>query len=122
LRTLRIVLAFLAGYGISAASSVVFFLATRHDPHAPQPFWFMVLTAVWGIAFAFLGGFVAARISGFRAGQSVAIAIVVVAFLSMVLDAKGAHWSQIVAMVLMAPAAALGASRGEPRRYARIRN
>jgi hypothetical protein len=116
------VLGFLAGYGISAASSIVFFLVSRRDPHAGQPIWFMALTAVWGVAFALLGGFVAARIAGFRAGQSVGIAIVVVAFLSMVLDAKGAHWSQVIAMVLMAPAAALGAARGVPRRYVRIRN
>jgi hypothetical protein len=122
LRALRVVLGFLAGYGISAVSSILFFLATKRDPHALQPIWFMALTAVVGIAFALLGGFVAARIAGFRVGQSVGIAIVVVAFLSMIFDAKGAHWSQVVAMVLMAPAAALGAARGEPRRYARIRN
>lgn len=121
MRALRVVLGFLAGYGISASSSILFFLGTKHDPHAAQPLWFMALTAVWGIAFAFLGGIVAARIAGFRVGQSVGIAIVVVAFLSMILDTKGAHWSQVIAMVLMAPAAALGASRGEPRRYARIR-
>jgi hypothetical protein len=118
----RVVLGFLAGYGISAVSSILFFLATKRDPHGAQPLWFIALTAVWGVAFAALGGFVAARIAGFRVGQSVGIAIVVVAFLSMVLDAKGANWSQVVAMVLMAPAAALGASRGEPRQYARIRN
>jgi drug/metabolite transporter (DMT)-like permease len=117
----RAVPGFLAGYGISAASSIAFFLATHRDPHATQPLWFMALTAVCGIAFALLGGFVAARVGGFRTGQSVGIAIVVVAFLSMVLDAKGAHWSQVVAMVLMAPAAALGAARGTPRRYVRIR-
>jgi RsiW-degrading membrane proteinase PrsW (M82 family) len=120
-RVLRVILGFLAGYGISAASAILFFLAAKRDPHAPQPLWFIVATAVWGIAFALLGGFVAARIAGFRVGQAVGIAIIVVSFLSMIFDARGAHWSQVVAMVLMAPAAAFGASRGEPRRYARIR-
>jgi RsiW-degrading membrane proteinase PrsW (M82 family) len=122
---MRAVLGFVVGYAISLTSSVAYFQLLHRDPHAAAPYWFVAVTALFGVVFAVLAGFVAVKIAGPGRGQktgtAVGIAILVVALLSAVIDVRGAHWSQIVAMVLMAPAAGFGGKLAAERRYARVK-
>jgi hypothetical protein len=106
---------FLVGYGISLASSLAFFFGLHRPPQVAQPIWFMVLTAVYGIVFAMIAGYAAAAIGSYATGFAVGVAIFVASILSLVSDA-GAHWSQYIALVLMSPAAVLGAKLRVMRR------
>jgi len=122
---MRVVLGFVVGYAISLVTSVAFFRLMHQDPHGPAPLWMKALAAAVGVVFALVAGFVAVKIGGPDAGQktgtAVGIAILVVAFLSVIFDIRGAHWSQVGAMVLMAPAAGLGGRLAAERRYARVK-
>ncbi len=111
----RIVLGALTGYVFSAASSAALFLLSHHNPHTPQHVSFIVITIVYGVLFSIAAGFVAAKIGGYQAGVAVGIMIFVVALLSMLMDPRGAHWSQVVALVAMCPSAVLGAKFAAPR-------
>jgi hypothetical protein len=101
---------FLLGYLISGVSSFVLFMASHHDPHQPAPTAFIVFAAIYGMAFAFFGGWVAAKIGGRTTGTAVGVAIAVLSVWSAGLDHVGSHWSQWVAVLLMAPAAVIGAN------------
>lgn len=107
----RRILGFLAGYFVSALSSIAWFTLSGHLPHLPAPVWFMVLTAVYGIGFAILGGYVAAKIGVYGTGVAVGVAIAIISVFSWVTDIGAAHWSQPIALFLMAPAAVFGARR-----------
>ena len=111
---LKTTLAALAGYLLSAVSSVVFFRVTGHSPHASQPAWFIALTVVYGVAFSLQAGYLAARVGGYNAGFAVAVITFTFAMLSALADAHSAHWSQVVALVAMCPAAVVGARLGRP--------
>jgi hypothetical protein len=108
MKTLRQVLGWLVGYGISLASSLAWFAAMHRPPYLAQSNWFMAATAVYGVLFAILGGYIAARIASYPAGFAVGVTIAVLSIISLLVDA-GMHWSQYVALVLMSPAAVLGA-------------
>ena len=47
-----------------------------------RPAWFIVVTAVYGIAFSVLAGYAGAWVGGYGAGFAVAVAIFVVSILS----------------------------------------
>jgi MFS family permease len=109
MKWLRQVGGFLVGYGISMFSSVAWFLLMHRPPHMMQPAWFIAATAVYGIAFSILAGYVAASIGNYPTGFAVAVAIFVASVLSSLADPRHSHWSQVVALVCMCPAAVLGA-------------
>ena len=83
------------------------------DPHAPASLTVMVASTVVGIIAAAVGGFVATRIARARwAGAAVAALIVIGALISIASTrAGGAVWSQVVALVLLAPAALIASGR-----------
>ena len=98
------------------------FQLSGRDPHAPQPLWFVVTSVVYGMVFAALGGFVAARVAparGLRHAAGVAILLALGASVSLLASSgDDATWSQWTALALMAPSAYVGgrfAARG-PRR------
>ena len=108
---LRSVGAVFAGYVVFAISAVLVFQLSGRDPHASAPLAFRVATIVWGAVFAMVGGWLAAHISVRRPalhGAIVAVVIAVLALASMVADSSGARWSQLAAIVVMAPCAWLG--------------
>jgi hypothetical protein len=115
-QALRQLAGFLVGYGISMSSSLAWFLLMRRPPHLWQPVWFMVATAVYGIALSVLSGYVATAIGSYATGFAVAVAIFVVSILSSLADRGHPHWSQVVALVFMCPAAVLGAKLRVRRR------
>lgn len=111
-RVLRTLGAVLGGYLIFALSAVVLYKVTGREPHAPQPLWFMVASVAYGMGFAGLGGFVAARLAPTRSllhAGSVGVVLALGAAVSLVASPGGsATWSQWAALALMAPSAYLG--------------
>jgi hypothetical protein len=69
----------------------------------------MLFTAIYGVAFAFLGGWVAAHISKFSTGCAVGVMIAALSLFSLFTDIGASHWAQMVSLLLMAPAAVAGA-------------
>ena len=108
---LRSIGAVVAGYFVFAASAVLIFQLTGQNPHADAPVAFKIASIVWGAVFALVAGFLAGHVSVRRpAAHAAAVAAVIAlgAVVSLVADRAGAHWSQIAAIVLMAPCAWVG--------------
>ena len=108
----RSVAAVLAGYLVFGVSAVLLFQVSGVAPEAPPSLRFAVFSTLYGIGFAFGGGFLAASLSG-RAetwhGAAVGVIIAVLAAVSMLIQSgSGSLWSQVATLVLMAPAAAAG--------------
>jgi len=110
--TTRVVAGILVGYVIFAASTALFFSLSGRDPHAPQSPAFMTFSIVVGVAFALTGGFIARRISRRNdnaAALGMACIVVLGALISLFASAgAGAHWSQLAALILLAPASFIG--------------
>lgn len=111
-RVLRSLVAVVGGYLIFVLSAVALFQLSGRNPHATQPLWFVTASAVYGMAFAALGGFAAARMAPTRAllhACSVAAIMALGAVASLVASpSTDASWSQWTALALMAPSACLG--------------
>lgn len=112
----RGLLAALLGYVIFAAPAALMFNLMGWDPHAPASTTVVVATTVVGILGAAVGGWVAARVGRARwPGAVVAALIAIGALVSLVTRAGGnAIWSQLVAILLMAPTALLASRRSTP--------
>lgn len=112
MKGLRSLAALVVGYAIFVVSAILLFQLSGHDPHAPQPTWFMIASTAYGMAFAALGGFVAARIAPTRprlhacATAGILAAGAIASLLSS--PATDATWSMWGALLLMAPACCLG--------------
>jgi hypothetical protein len=110
MRVLRAILGALCGYVIFAATGVALGVLSGRNLHAPQPPWFIALTAAYGVLFAGLGGLVAARIGPHRDWAVIGMTCLVVlgaAASLMTSPAADARWSQWSALLLMAPSAYL---------------
>ena len=112
-RTVGLCLAgWLVGYLISAVSSILFFRLGHISPEGPASTTLLWVTAIFGIVFAVIGSVVGAnfaRIYALGIGAAIAFTIGVVAIWSWYETPKAAHWSQAIAVLLMAPAAQFGA-------------
>jgi hypothetical protein len=111
MRLLRIISGVLGGYIVFAFLSVMLFVLTGRDAHQSAPVWFMAATIVAGVCFALLGGMIAAVIAGARVWSlGVTLIIAVGAIVSMFYrpQAASSRWSQVAALLLMAPAAYCG--------------
>jgi hypothetical protein len=108
----RRVLGVIVGYAIFAVSAILLFQLTRRNPHAAQPTMFMAGSIVYGITFAAIGGYVSAVLGGGNSRLQASAVGVVVALGATVSLLAGPHagsvWSRVAALVLMAPAAAIG--------------
>src|SRR5215472_4900681 len=109
---MRTVLAVVAGYLIFAGSAVLLFHLTNVDPHSPAALSFKTFTIAYGLAFAFLSGFVAGNIAwrtDLVCGIALALVIAVGATISMLArPGAGALWTQSAALLLFAPASLAG--------------
>ncbi len=108
----RSVVAVIAGYFIFAVSAFLLFRLTGRDPHAPAAIWFQFITVVYGILFAALGGFIAAVLGKhFEIEHALAVTSLIAAFgaASLLATVKtGAIWTQLAAILIIAPSAMLG--------------
>ena len=108
----RSILAVVAGYLIFALSAFAFFQVSGQPPRQAAPMPIMLGSIAFGMVFAIIGGYVAARLARRRPlahGVAVAVVLALGATISLLstLD-RGAVWSQVAALVLMAPCAVLG--------------
>ena len=108
----RSIVSVIIGYLIFALTAFGLFQISGRPPHQAAPLWFMLGTVIYGCVFALIGRYVAAWLCKRRPlAHSIAVAIVLalgagVSLLSTL--GKGAVWSQVAALALMAPSAALG--------------
>jgi len=109
---LRSVIGVVVGYVVFAASAFAMFRVSGRDPHRVQDAWFVVLSIGWGMACAFAGGYLAGVIAGRKPrlhGGIVAVIVGLGAAASMLSQpGAGSWWSQVAALVLIAPAAFAG--------------
>jgi len=109
---LRSVIAVLVGYIVFAASAYAVFRLSGQAAHAEASAPFMLVSIASGIVFALAGGYVAAWIAGRHPrvhGMAVAALLALGAAVSLVSTlGRGSIWSQVAALTLMAPSAALG--------------
>jgi hypothetical protein len=109
---LRSVLAVLAGYLTFAVTGGLLFAVTGVDPHASPTALFAVGTIVYGMVFAALGGWAAAAVSRDASDRHACFVAAIIAGLAIVSLAvqypHGSVWSQLAAILLMAPSAVIG--------------
>ena len=112
MKIIRSIIAVLFGYFIFAVLAFAFFRISGHAPHQPAPVPVMLGSIVVGAIAALLGGYLAALIAGRRPlAHGVAVAVVLAAGATFSLVSTIGHgsvWSQISALVLMAPCAVAG--------------
>ena len=109
---LRAIIAVIVGWGIFVAATLAIFRLLGHDPHLPASKEVMFVTILWGVGFAFVGGWMAALIGG-RYGRWCARIIAMIIAASSVITGimiygRQPLWSNIAALCLMAPAMWLG--------------
>jgi hypothetical protein len=103
--------AVVAGYFIFAASAVLLFQLSGREPHADVPWTFKLASILWGGVFALVGGWLAAHVSVRRPATHAAFVAVLIAagaIASLLARPSDAMWSQVSALVVMAPCAWLG--------------
>jgi hypothetical protein len=108
---LRSIGAVIAGYFVFAVSAVLLFQLSGRAPHADAPLGFKVATIVWGAVFAMVGGWLAAHVSVRQPathGAAVAALIAGLAIASILASPSNVIWTQIAAIVVMAPCAWMG--------------
>lgn len=112
MKILRSIIAVLFGYLIFAVMAFSFFRISGQAPHQTAPMLVMLGSIVVGAAGALLGGYVAAFIAGWRPlAHGVAVAVVLAAGATASLASTVGHgsvWSQIAALMVMAPCAIVG--------------
>jgi len=108
---LRSIAAVAAGYFVFAASAVLLFQLSGQAPHAEASLAFKIAAALWGAVFALVGGWLAAHVSVRRpATHAAAVAAVIAlgALVSLTARPSDAAWSQVSALLVMAPCAWAG--------------
>jgi hypothetical protein len=109
----RLTLGVVIGYAVFALTAVLIFAVPGRDPHAVADPFFMVGAIGAGVLAAGTGGYlgaVFARGSEHAAGLMIAVIIATAAIISLVAQpAAAAKWTEISTLVLMSPAAYLGA-------------
>jgi uncharacterized oligopeptide transporter (OPT) family protein len=106
---MRVVSGVILGYLVFAASAFALFHITHHNPHAPASVTFEIGAIVYGVLFAALGGYIASLVGGRRdmlAARFVSIILALGAIVSAFMTVFS--WSQIWAVIAMAPAVLLG--------------
>lgn len=108
----RCVAGWFVGCLISLVSSILFFKLAHVVPQQPASTGLIWGTAVTGIIFTALGSLVGAsfyRPQALGIGAAIAATIAAVSMWSWYASPNAAHWSQAVAILLMAPAAQFAA-------------
>jgi multisubunit Na+/H+ antiporter MnhE subunit len=109
---IRSIAAVAAGYLVFAGSAALLFQLSGQPPHAPASRAFEIGTIIWGVVFALIAGWLTARIAvRHPAMHAVVLAALIAlgALLSLLLSSSGsAIWTQVAALLLMAPAALAG--------------
>jgi peptidoglycan/LPS O-acetylase OafA/YrhL len=109
---MRSILAVFVGYLIFGVSSILLFLIAGVDARQTPELGFRIWSTLYGIFFAALGGYAAARIASRKElwhASAVAIILALLATISLVVQpTESSIWSQIAALGFMVPAVILG--------------
>ena len=109
---IRSVLAVLIGYLLFAISGAAWFRLSGLDPHSVASPLFILGSILYGVFFSAIGGYVAATLGKrFPTEHSLAVATLIAALgaASLLAEAgKGAVWTQLSVLLIIAPAAMLG--------------
>jgi hypothetical protein len=109
---MRAFLSILIGYLVFGISAVLLFQLAHVDPHQQPGVGFIIGSTVYGVVFAIAAGYTAARIAGKRelVYSGVVASIIALQALVSIFAQPGlpTYWSQIAAIVFMAPGAVLG--------------
>jgi hypothetical protein len=100
------------GYLISCVSSIIFFVFAHIPPEQSATTTVAWITATYGIVFSVIAAVVGAsfyRRQALGIGAAIAITIVAAACWSWYSTPTHAHWTHLIAIFLMAPAAQFGA-------------
>lgn len=112
MRVVRSVVAVLLGYMVFAVSALALFRLSGRDPHAAHDVPFMLWSVLYGVLFAALGGFLAAWVAEsweIEHALGVSCLIAVSGAISLLTQsADSAMWTQLAALLIMAPAALAG--------------
>jgi hypothetical protein len=106
---MRVITGVILGYVVFAGSAFLLFRITGHNPHVPASVSFEISAIVYGMLFAWLAGYIASFIGGrpdATAAWIVGGVIAVVAVVSMIMTVVS--WSQVTAVLFMAPMAVAG--------------
>jgi peptidoglycan/LPS O-acetylase OafA/YrhL len=109
---MKSILAVLVGYLIFGVSSILLFLIAGVDAKQTPELGFRIWSMFYGIFFAALGGYIAARMAVQRElwhAAAVAIIMAVVVTISLIAQPGGSSiWSHIAVLGFMVPAVILG--------------
>ena len=109
---MKSILAVLVGYLIFGLPSAALFLLSGIDPELRVELEFRIWSTLYGIFFALLGGYTAARMAGGKElwhASAVAVILALLATISLIAQPTGSSiWSQIAALRFMVPAVILG--------------
>lgn len=103
-------LSIVAGYAVFVVTSLALFRFSGQKPHAEATLGFMILAAIYGVVFSFIAGLVTQLVSGrkdVRLNYILAFILAGFAAFSMI-KSEGNHWTQILAILIFAPASVLG--------------
>ena len=121
---LRSIGAVIVGYLLFAMPAYAFFRITGQAPHQDAPLSVMLASTAVGVVAACLGGYAAAALAGRRPlahGVAVALFIAAGATASLLSTVgHGAIWTQLAALLLMAPSAAIGGALRARQRTAAL--
>lgn len=113
MKLLRSIGAILAGYIFMGLAVELIFLLSGRNPHAPASARFIIVTTLYGTFCAAIGGYVTSRLAGRFPLMHAAVLACLVSFIALIsLFAElgvGSIWSQLVALLFMAPAVMIGA-------------
>ena len=114
---IRSIAAVAAGYVVFGGSAALLFELSGQQAHGPASTAFKVGSIIWGVVFALIAGWLTARIAIRRPATHAAVLaglIAAGAVISLAFSARdAATWSQVAALVLMAPAAWIGGAAAQ---------
>lgn len=108
---LRSIGAVAAGYFVFAVSAVLLFQLSGQAPHEDASLAFKIAATVWGAVFALVAGNLAGHVSVRKPATHAAVVALVIALgavVSIAARRSDALWSQLSALIVMAPCAWLG--------------
>ncbi len=107
---IRNFLSIVAGYAIFVVTSLALFRFSGQKPHADATLVFMVMAAIYGVLFSFIAGIVTQLISGSKnLKPNYILAFILAGFAAFsIFKSEGNHWTQMLAILIFAPATILG--------------
>jgi len=107
---IRKILAVITGYTIFLATSLALFKLSGQAPHEKATTGFQILTAMYGVFFSLLSGFVLQLIAKSKALTLNYILAVIIACFAIfsLMESNGSNWTQLLAIFIFAPVSVLG--------------